>query len=312
MYSTTRIFHSEGPDTFSIEKNQIFSTQPILPIYNTSNKARDKMLDIMNFKNLLKNKQCIYFKAVLIDKLLIPYFDVSKANFEYIDTTFLNVWKNFISYLQMNFKNINKEIELLTSTGYNVTAIHLNEFLPLGFREGLIYNFPDVLNCTNSQLYLFLNNTGLTLDKFLFRVNEHQSLINTKIHPYNFIHLGINNSYEIVKFAKLQTSKTIWISIIIWWNYRQIDNMGEDNFIELIETYCLPNLFNCDYFIMAYARALESTNSTFIDWFENNKCNIIWDDDLLNDVPSYHLEICKNNFHSRMFLSALTRFGIEI
>lgn len=238
------------------------------------------------------NKEAIYFVYIPADKVLIPCVDISKISMEKINKDFIQDWYNFIKNLQINYRkhenldqtidNLSKNFEIKTIENYFI-------ILPKGFKGGFVKNYPDLFNASHEQIVNFIEKTNSMLDDIFIRTSEKIHIINMKIHPLTYLNLNIENSdWALTKARK----KIIYISILVWQNYREKDKFICN--IELIEKYCTPDIYNCDNYIMLFSRALNSKSNNLIDWCRNNKNKIIWDRDLLNDIPIYHRNICEN------------------
>lgn len=258
----------------------------------------------------------ISFIYIPSDKVVIPHFDVSKAKMNDINDQFLSLWQQFINEKQQLFnqydRNISKFINIL---GLQYNIIINNDYLvmlPPHFTGGLINNFPDLYHATHNQLTEFINKTQMKLNEILIRTSEKQILVNMKLHPTTFLNLSFSDTRWLIDQAKKQSSKIIWLSIVIWWRYRDNNAVTDDSLISLLETHCIPDLYYCNYYVMFYARVLELDNKNLIKWCENHLINVIWDEDLLSDTPSYHLEKCKNVITHDLFMKELVRCGIAI
>ena len=262
-------------------------------------------------------RQAIKFINIPSDKVIVPIFDVSKANFTYIDIDFLDSWKTFINNLNEQYK-IDKDHKLfiteLSKNYKTVTNNTYNIMLPPYFRGGIIYNFPDLYKANNNQLIKFVEQTKIKLSDILIRTSNKQICVNLKIEPETFVNLDFSNYDWLVEQAKINDNKKIWISIVIWWNYKndtKIKTLEEkNNFIELIEKYCTPEIYYCNYYIMLFSRIKQLGNLELINWAKKNITNIIWDEDLLSDTPTFSIEKCKGEINNIMFTRELQRRGL--
>lgn len=265
--------------------------------------------------------EAIYFVLVPSNKLIIPCFDVSKA--KTIKENLIQEWDEFIITMQKKYdgdnsydvfvNNLKKEYKVVINNNITIG-------LPIHFEGGLIKNFPDLYNANNNQLIDFVKKTKITLDKIKIRTGEKQVVCTYNIHPVNFLNLNFTDSIWLAEQAKLQNNKKIWISIVVWWKYRSTSIPGNSNvgkyrnsedIVYLIENYCLPEIYNCDFFIMLTARALELNDHNLLSWIEKSKSKILWDSDALSDTPQSHIYKCKDFFHNQLFINECKRCGIK-
>jgi hypothetical protein len=257
-----------------------------------------------------KQINAIYFVVVIGDRLIIPCFDVSRCDMKQIDHEFLSHWRSFIHNLQMQFVSVEKSVTYLQSNGYQIKCDgDYTTVLPTHWKGGFIYNFPDLYDASSDQIFEFLERSLIDLDDLLIKSNSKHFVVNFKVTPETFINLSLNNSSRLAKIADDQKScKRIWLSIIIWWKYHDGDTSSVENLVEIIEKHCLPDIFRwCNYFIMLYGRAIELKDDILLSWLNHNMSKVIWDDDLLSDVSTYHMHLCSNSIDNTQFKREFAR-----
>jgi len=251
----------------------------------------------------------IYFVVVIGDRLIIPCFDVSNCNMKHIDHEFLSNWRSFIHSLQMQFVSVEKSITYLQFNGYHIKWDNdYTTVLPPHWKGGFIYNFPDLYDASSDQIFEFLERSLIDLDDLLIKNNSKHYVVNFKITPETFINLSLCNSARLSKIADDQkSSKRIWMSIIIWWKYHD-DDISSSDLVEMLEKHCFPDIFRwCNYFIMLYGRAIELKDEKLLSWLNQNMSKVLWDEDLLSDVSTYHIHLCSKQIENIQFKREFTR-----
>lgn len=257
-------------------------------------------------------------------KLIIPQLDVSKCDIKLFTPNTLNEWDLYCNSFNGQFDDA---LKLLLKKKYNVTYNN-NIFIKIPYNfVGCIWdNYPDLYNCDGEQVLLYLEKTQSKLSDVYIKTSPFQCLINCKITPETFINLSVHNYSEMVRILTHngETNPIVWCSIACWWNYisettsqnysEQVVSGGygtwmqktvnmkqelvtdvinnDDMLLHILNTYCCPKLYTrCNWFLMLHSRA---ESAILLDWINNNKTSVVWDDDLISDTPSYAFD---NSYH---------------
>jgi len=62
---------------------------------------------------------------------------------------------------------------------------------------------------------------------------------------------------------------------------------------------------------MIYAMAIRLQYGPLILWCDKQETNIIWDEDMMDDIPTYHLRFCVGRFLHPIFIRGLRCAGLE-
>ncbi len=263
------------------------------------------------------------------DKLIIPQLDVNECDINLFTPNTLNEWKKFCNSLNDTFDKAVKKIE----KKYN-TTINNDIFIkiPNNYNGCIWENYPNLYNCDGDKVLLYLEKTKSKLSDVYIKISPFQCIINHNITPETFLNLSINNYSQLVKILieNKETSFTIWCAIACWWNYftqttnqtyyeqKVINSFGgwieeninlkqeqelssivnnDNELIFILDNYCCPKLYKrCNWFLILHSRAIINESSKLLDWINENKKNVIWDEDLISDTPSYAFNNCYNYY----------------
>ena len=271
------------------------------------------------------------------DKLIIPQLDVNECDISLFTPNTLNEWKLFCNSFNDTFDNAVKKIK----KKYN-TTINNDIFIkiPSNYNSCIWYNYPNLYNCDGDKVLLYLEKTKSKLSDVYIKTSPFQCLINCNIRPETFLNISITNYSQLVKILieNGETNFTIWCSVACWWNYftqttnqtyyeqKFINNFGrwsqeninlkqeqkqedsynvddDDELIFILNNYCCPKLYKrCNWFLMLHSRAIISESSKLLNWINENKKNVIWDEDLISDTPSYAFNNCYNCYSDNEYI----------
>jgi len=83
---------------------------------------------------------------------------------------------------------------------------------------------------------------------------------------------------------------------------------NDDEWIKILNEYCCPKLYiRCNWFLMIHARAIINNSEKLINWINVHKNNIVWDEDLLSDTPSYAFNECYHYYDNQYISNELGR-----
>ena len=263
-------------------------------------------------------------------KLIIPLLDVSKCNIELFNTNTINEWNLFIKAFDIGFENA---IKSLNKKKYKTTTNN-NLFIkvPYNYNSCIWDNYPDLYNCSGSQVELYLQKTKSKLSNIYIRTSPFQYLINCKVTPETFQNLSISN-YSLLTEILInngETSSIIWCAIACWWNYSTepciqtytklvsygrfgtcteqqilgkekntsiLDDNNSNILIKILNEYCCPKIYDrCNWFMILHARAKINSMFEVLSWINNNKDNVNWDEDLISDTPNFAFNECYEEY----------------
>jgi hypothetical protein len=276
-------------------------------------------------------------------KTIIPTLDVSKCNIELFDITTISNWKKFSNNFGTDFKSVLKLIKTKKYKYIEKTNLFIKN--PFMCESCVLETYPDLYECTGQQVLLFLEKTKSRLTDICIRTTPSQYLAEFYVSPETFANLSISN-YEklveiLIKNGELNT--TMWCSVACWWNYisgisvqnyteligtddpiekfefRKEEKKNEllfdndDEWIKILNTYCCPKIFiRCNWFMMLHARAKINESVKVLNWIEENKQKVVWDEDLLSDTPTYAFNECyKYYLDICIFENELVKRGIK-
>ncbi len=264
------------------------------------------------------------------NKLIIPQLDVNECDISLFTPNTLNEWNVFCNSFNDTFDKAVKKIQKKYKT-----TINNNLFIkiPYNYKSCIWENFPNLYNCDGNKVLLFLEKTKFNLSNIYIKTSPFQSLINCNITPETFLNLSVTNYSQLVKILieNNETNSTIWCAIACWWNYfTEITNdtyseqnisggfgtwiqknihqkheqenhnlyiNNDDELLFILNKYCCPKIYNrCNWFIMLHYRAITNDSIKLINWINENKKNVIWDEDLISDTPSYAFNNCYNYY----------------
>ena len=239
---------------------------------------------------------CIYFNIVNGDKLIIPIFDISKIkDFMYIDNTFFNQWKDFIKYINDIYIKLSYEkcVNELKKMGYK--CYEKKAFIKV-IGSNVLITSPDFYNATSFQIVNFIEKSEILLNDIKLRnENDIISTLNINFDSIRNFNIELNVLFEIAK-SQISTRISIYLGIALWFCYY---NNKDTSILEKI-TYCKDKIFYCDNFIKLVS--LSSKNKILLDWCNDNMNKIIWDEDLVSDVETVHINNCKTYFTHPFFI----------
>lgn len=270
---------------------------------------------------------CISYENYLI----IPQLDVSKCNIEQFTPNTLNEWRQFCNSLNGEFDKVLKNIKCKYKTE-EVKRLLIK--IPYNYVGCIWENYPNLYNCDGEQVLLYLEKTKSKLSDMQIKSTLFQPIINCNITPETFLNLSIYDYTKLTKILieNGETSTIVWCAIACWWNYftevknesylqtgimvggaqrwvekyehqkielatnvSHIDN--DTDLIYILNEYCCPKLYSrCNWFLMIHSRAIINESMQLICWIEENKKNVIWDEDLLSDTPSYAFNNCYQHY----------------
>ena len=257
--------------------------------------------------------RAISFAINKLDRCFIPCFDVSRSPISLITHSFIESWREFIAQLIIKFKKCEfVQIELWTTANYATTYITQNIILPAHFTCGILDNYPDLYECNSSQVCAYLKNSNQSLKDIYIRTGKNTKMVNMRVCPETFMNLNTKCSDIMLLTIDQQCISPIIIAtILIWWNnHLYIDpttnNENTDNLVYYASTYCAEYLFKmCNYYVMLYSRAITINNVALQQWLSQNLIYVEWDDDMLSDVPSNHIYICRHISNNTRFQKAV-------
>ena len=259
--------------------------------------------------------------------LIIPQLDVSKCNIESFDIHTIPAWKTFVQTFDGDFTTA---IQKLKKKKYPITENNKCMIkIPYNYTSCIWENSPDLYNCTGEQVLCYLEKTQYKLSELCIRVSPSHPLVDCNITPETFLNLSISNYARLseIMIANGETNPMIWCAIACWWNYstetatntflkRTINGPVEtytetdeirkretttvndvlendDLWIKILNEYCCPKIYSrCNWFLMLHARININKSCKGMQWINENKENIVWDEDLLSDTPSYAFNEC--------------------
>lgn len=151
------------------------------------------------------------FYSLEKDKILIPYCDVSK--FDELDAGFVENWREFISGInskKLEFNPLKKSLD-----GYKITPIPEEKMMIKAYNT-VIYNFPDIFDCSEEQI-LSLLRSGCSLNDI--KIRTYTSIISyEKLSHYSMDRFNVSTKENLLKFLD-GVRESILVGICIWWGY---------------------------------------------------------------------------------------------
>ena len=241
------------------------------------------------------NIECFYCFYSEFDKVYIINYDVSKVIENDINENFMLEYDN---YFKENFyKKSYEDIEKFVIENFKIIHKINVKSLPIREENTYIKNFPDLSNCNEHQIINFIEKTKIDLNDIKISTSIKPLFINRKLNKYNFQNLDVL-AINLFKYINNKTNIDIVIALIIFSEYQQ----NEIDITNFIDYYCIPNIYRCDNFIMFAVNSYVSNKNKYsLDWIEMNKDKIIWDEDLLYDVPTYHIHYGEKFLYNDLF-----------
>ena len=273
--------------------------------------------------------------------LVIPHLDVSKTNIDLFNSNTINEWKQFIHSFGNDYKTV---VKLLKARKYKtIEKTNLTLKIPFGYKTCIWETYPDLYNCSDTQVLLFLEKTQTRLSDIRIKTSPSQTVVEFYVSPETFTNLCMSNYQKLTEILihNGETNATMWCSVACWWNYSNglseqnyiqttptgfidkhetrkqeisVDSSFEndDTWIKILNDYCCPKLFTrCNWFMMLHARAILNKSVKMLEWIEENKKYVVWDEDLLSDTPTYAFNECYKYYDNiPMFANELIKRGI--
>lgn len=266
--------------------------------------------------------------------LIIPQLDVSKCNIELFNNNTLIEWKLFCDSFDGEFNDVLKKIKKYKT----IKSENLFIKIPRGYTSSIWHNYPDLYECNGDQILMYLEKTQSKLSDIFIKISQFQSIINCRITPEIFSNLSISDYSRLTKILidNGETNPLIWCSVASWWNYssgitshiyfetRVYSGIGtckekkttikqeiindllvenEDDLIKILDEYCCPRLFDrCNWFLMVHARAIINGSTKILNWINEHKKYVVWDEDLLSDTPSYAYNECYKYYSDNIYI----------
>lgn len=237
--------------------------------------------------------ECVYITVVTPDRLLIPCFNVAKCNLNQVDDCTIANWKKLISRWQSQFETLGQSIDMLTKTGYKIVyADNYSLPLPSRWQGGFVSNFFDFFDASSEQIFEFIELTNISLDSIRIKNFDREHVCNYAPTMHTFINLSFANSQRLANIAiKEQSSQRICMCILAWWAYGKDDKSTNGEMLEFArQSLYLKSKTRCDYYIMLVTRAQQLENTEMLKWLFNWTEQIVWDQDLLSDLPNFCFE----------------------
>ena len=279
------------------------------------------------------------------DKIIIPQLDVSKCDIEMFNSNTLNEWYDFCRNQDGSFCNVKNKLKNYKLVNKQNSSVLIK--IPYNFNGCIWKNYPDLYNCDGEQILLFLEKTRSKLSDILIKTSPSEYVITCNITPETFSNLSISNYSKLIEILieNGETNSTIWCSVACWWNYtNQLSNQkytailknglvqnyvekyelrkeethsnflfdNDDEWIYILNEYCYQKLYiRCNWFLMTHARAILNNSVKVLNWINEHKNNIIWDEDLLSDTPSYAFDECYQYYDNEYITKELGRRFIK-